>query len=700
MVKFRFLILAVFLTFAFVVGCSGGADDTPLTPTDEGRTAVENPDGTACMGFWQVVIDKASGDIDIADLRAADAIINVLGFVEPPALKGMTIDFGTLEIADPIIEVDVILTHPIPDAVFMGFDVRGVVFGPEVANADGLTVIPSPEFFSGEAFGYMDGLLGAPDSVANYEGLAGYKYFCDGLGATADLATFFEGAGNMDDRGVFSESPTQHTRHYTLDWADSAEAFFVFNYAIYANYDWPIGDPVDNVDDFDISTANSREAFCARFTENSNGLYYSGGSGGGVFNVDIKVWDWQGIDDTAHTVEFWSSDLGVSSAIAATYVGPGTEASTGIWNCDGTGTVWTPAGVGFATLLVKVIDPETFGDAWFMNLLSPGNSLYGANIYNVFPYELEIVDCPPVEVLTITPVGGNTGASIPGTAITGNGFSTGTCLEVKLEMGAEEIVATNLNVVDASNITCDISIPADPTLVGLWDVVVTSGCCSQGTLVDGFEIKSLYSEHFDSDPGSDWYKSNYQYWSGCTQGTPAWGSGAPYGQAAGALQCSGTPTWGTLAGGGICTMVSPPFDCPTATEVILRVRAMWDLGGSYPSYTCIRFYGNNGPSPGLSPFSTTGVQGSSTILLNTTAHGGVTPPGWGGGTWGEISGAGWSDNFNNWPTNITNYVDLVVPVQFHGDADFKFAFMTCPDWCGYPGTGTGIVLDDVEILTF
>ena len=104
--------------------------------------------------------------------------------------------------------------------------------------------------------------------------------------------------GNLADRGVFSEGPQQNRRHYVLDWTDSDEDFFVFNYAIYANYNWPVGDAPYTIDDFDKSTSNGAEAFCARITEISSSLNYAAGIGGGSLSLDVEVWDWQGNEAT------------------------------------------------------------------------------------------------------------------------------------------------------------------------------------------------------------------------------------------------------------------------------------------------------------------------------------------------------------------------------------------------------------------
>ncbi len=284
---FRHLTIAIALIVmtAFGVSCSNSPVSSPDTQTGALELG-EALGSTSCAGFWQVTVDPVAGTIEAADMRSGDKIVNVLGFLEPPALSGMTIDFDTLYIDNPIIEVDVIINHPFDTVYnqFTGFDVRGVVFGPELTNADGLTIIPSPEFFTGVPFGYQNGLLGTPDGIADYEGLAGYKYFTDGLDADADLAEFLSDPFFVEYRGYFPEGGLC-VRHYVLDWSNVEHDFFVFNYAIYANYDWPVGDGPYDINDFEITTANSAEAVCCKVTELDNSLYYSDGSGGGTISL-------------------------------------------------------------------------------------------------------------------------------------------------------------------------------------------------------------------------------------------------------------------------------------------------------------------------------------------------------------------------------------------------------------------------------
>ena len=480
------LSLIFILALIFMVSCSGG-DGNVITPTpaSEDRTPVSEPasGNTTCLGLWQVTIDKDAGTIEAVDMRSSNLILNVLGFLEPPAMSGMTIDFTTLVLADPIVEVDVILTHPIPDPVFMGFDVRGVVFGPEVSNADGLTVIPSPEYFDGVPFGYQDGLLGAPENYVHYKGLAGYKYFCDGLTKDADLVAFMSNPANLAKRGVFSPKPQKNTRHYVLDWSGGSLGFMVFNYAIYANYNWPTGSAPIDISDFDITTANSAEAFCAKVTETANTLWYSGVSGGGKISLDIEVWDWQGNISNV-TIESVTPGIMAQTSYSSKAAG-----STAYSYVDSFFDVFaTPIAVGNLDLLVTATDSKTFGGAWFLGLLPSTHPMYNKKVYNCWIYGTNVIECPPPKPTSVIPGSHDPDNILFAATINGTNFINGSSLDVKLKKtGQPDIPTTNVSYVSGTQIKCDITIPLN-TALGFWDVEVVNGCSVVGTGIGLFEV--------------------------------------------------------------------------------------------------------------------------------------------------------------------------------------------------------------------
>jgi len=480
MLRFVWMLTVFCAVFLFILGCSGSG--TPLVPPSNTPNDLKTAEGgqTLCLGLWQVTVDLKSATIDAVPIRQGDFILNVLGFMEPPPLVNLNIDWTSLHIgdgvADKTITVDVIFTHPIAgDPVFTGFDVRGVVFGPNLANADGLTIIPSPELFSDVPFGYQNGLLGTPEETAHYKGLAGYKYFCDDLGKDDDLVTFFSNPANLANRGKYS-SGAVHTRHYALDWDGASQAFFIFNYAVYANYNWPSGEAPIDLEDFDITTANSSEAFCAKVTETANTLYYATGGGGGALSLEVTVWDWQ---NNVSKVSLESLEAGVIDPVDAGFFGPGSDPFEGVWVFDN--IPGHPTVAGDLDLLLTVTDPMTFGGAWFMGLLPTGNSMYGKNVYNCWKYTTTVIPCPPPTITSITPSAFKQTWYADDVQIDGSNFIDGASLAVKLvQTGQPDIIGTDVKFVSGTQITCDLAIPG-AAATGAYDVVVTNGCGTDGT---------------------------------------------------------------------------------------------------------------------------------------------------------------------------------------------------------------------------
>jgi len=505
--------LVLTLALAFLVSCSGG-NENAVAPPAQDQAQVEKPGTTNLLGFWQVVINTQDKTIEATDLRSSDLILNVLGFMEPPPLTSMSIDFDTLVIADPTISVDVIFSHPIPDPVFKGFDVRGIVFGADVTNADGYTDVCNPEFFAGVPFGYQDGLLGVPDSVADYSGLAAYKYFADGIGLNDDVATFFSDEGNLADRGVFSEAPTKHSRHYELDWTDTGQPFFTFNYAVYANYNWPVGDPGDGVSAWDITTANSAEAFACKVTELANSLWYSGGTGGGSISLEVEVWDWQG-DITNVSVQSWDGTV-IPESFFDVFVGPGSTSKSYVYQFNN--LAGDPTTTGDLDLLITATDVVTFGEAWFFAMLPTSNAKYDDPLYNCFKYTTTVIECAPPVPTAINP---NKMQTYPGAytavSITGNYFTlAGGVTEVYITDGTNQADATNINVISDTSLTCDFNLSAGTPPSGTCDVVVVTACNGVGpdlvTVVNNLLFKQNFANGNGNCTGNYVYCSSSGWW--------------------------------------------------------------------------------------------------------------------------------------------------------------------------------------------
>ena len=371
---------AVLLIMFFAIGCSSGT--SPLDPGTTGPAYVpqgENKGGALLWGVWNIVIDTETETADITQVRLADDCLNVLSFLEPPALANMNIANLQLLPGQSKVNVDILLKHPfITNGEFHGFDVKGVVFGPELLNEDGKTAWMNPGDFRNVGFGYQDGLLGVPYSTAHYSGTNwGYKYFADGLGKNTSLVTFFSNSANLNNRGIFTEGST-NTRHYQLDFQTPSK-FLVFNYAIIANYDWPTGSPPYTKNDFPIATANGQEAFCLNATEISNTLWHdpNAGIGGGIVSLDVEVWDWQGLGNTSVRM----TGGGGTPTTQSSYTG-GSTSYSGIFSF--VNLSYSPSSTNPITFTFTATDSSaSFGSTWFMGLLPASNSMYSTSVYTI-----------------------------------------------------------------------------------------------------------------------------------------------------------------------------------------------------------------------------------------------------------------------------------------------------------------------------
>jgi len=398
---------AVFLAGMLVVGlhCGSGqgTPSSPLMVPGSRDVSTPTPAGDNYLwGVWRVSIEKATGEVSITQLRQCDLALNVTGFLEPPPLKNLNIDFNTLLIDGPNnhIGVDVILTHPFvtPDKVFTGFDVRGVVFGPEVRNADGWTAMMNPTDFTGVPFGYINGLLGAPDSYGNYTGdWFGYKYFCDGLGLEDDAALFFSNESNLQNRGIFQEGSI-NKRHYELYFGGEYTAFLIFNYAVVASYNWPNGSSPYDMEDFEITTANVAEPFCGNIINLENNLARDpAGKACGSFSADIELWDWQGLDLVEVNVE---SDI-LAAEPAQNLHDPGSTSKSGIFHFAKIPAAGNANPNGDYIWFVCTDASETFGSSWFMGLLDSGNSRYNDPVFTTFGLRVVLPEnTPPLAAAT------------------------------------------------------------------------------------------------------------------------------------------------------------------------------------------------------------------------------------------------------------------------------------------------------------
>ncbi len=508
--KKSFTLILVMVAF-LIAGCSsgGGVDVTvPGKTTDASPAAASHQS----WGLWQFVADPAAGSLDVVQLRTGNFHLNTRVFLEPPALVYLTLE--SLEFNGNIIEVDIGLRHPFLGLTeFTGFDVCGMLIsngsysgfddsalryaGPGdtyLVNPDGHSRWWNPVEFphNATAFAYNDGLLGTPDSVADFNStLNAYKYFCDVLddpdGPLTDVT--------QESRGMFSAGQ-KNIRHYTIELGEDG---LIFNYAVDASWTFPQGDPPWTAPDDFAASANRVEPWFINVSEAANSLYYFEGAGGGGIELSIDVYDWFGIETDSVYVESANGVIPQAGPFAPT--GGGEGYST--YEVDIADA--SPAASGPLGILITV---ET-EDEGFQDFL-PGNTTSAYYVYTT-----TVSDAPSNHTVTgIEPAYGSLDQDVTGAKVYGTNFADGPSLGVRItKTGQSDMVATNTAWQDDSTITCDFHIPSDAAL-GLWDVEVINGTGGNATGIELFEVfdcgsfsaisssSVIYAEWFNSREGA------------------------------------------------------------------------------------------------------------------------------------------------------------------------------------------------------
>jgi len=300
----KLLAVSILLTI-FLLGCSGNNTQTPTEPGTRPE-AVSGSGGAShnLWGLWQFKADPADGTLDVIPLRCAGLHLNGLKFLEPPAYVYISVQ--NVHMGAGLVDCDVKLRHPfVGQKQYTGFDVCGVLItngskgdfaDPDIKmpvqgdtrllNPDGYTRWWNPAEFPHDdtMFGYKDGLMGTPDSTADFTATINpYKLFCDDLtdpSAALDTLT-------PANRCVFSAGE-ENVRHYTVAYGAGG---LIFNYAVDACWKFPDGTPPYNVPDDFGPGANRPEAWNAVITEKANTLWNDGSNSGGSLKLWVDLWD-------------------------------------------------------------------------------------------------------------------------------------------------------------------------------------------------------------------------------------------------------------------------------------------------------------------------------------------------------------------------------------------------------------------------
>ena len=315
---------------AAIVGCSSGGNNNPISPVSaEKETLVA---GHSIWGLWQFELKPEMGTIEVTPVRNADLHLNAMHFIEPPAYVNLSVE--QVQYTGKTVKCVVNLRHPFLGLVqYTGFDVCGILItngslsgfhDPDLVmagegetrllNPDGYTRWWNPAEFPinpGTMLGYQDGMLGVPDSVADYNcTLNAYKYFADELGPDDALDLL-----SIEGRGMFSAGQ-KNSRRYIIEIGNDG---LVFNYAVDASWKFPTGGPPwEAPDDFGMG-ANRPEAYRINDTETENSL---NPEGGGQLGLEIRVYDWAGAESNEVTIES-PGIISPASSFTPDYVGDG-----------------------------------------------------------------------------------------------------------------------------------------------------------------------------------------------------------------------------------------------------------------------------------------------------------------------------------------------------------------------------------------
>ena len=466
-----FLLIAI-----LVCGCSGKAIG-PITPDEPATSRIEQSSHNI-WGLWQGVINPHDQTLQFVQLRAGNFHLNALTFLEPPPLVNLTLE--SLKFNGNIIDADIGLRHPFLGLTeFTGFDVCGIFItngsiagfndpalrvagkgDTRLLNPDGYSRWWNPaEFPHGNTMlNYKDGLLGTPDSSADYNStINAYKYFCDDLAPNDPM-----GKVTLGKRGLFSAGQ-KNIRHYKIDMGDA----LIFNYAVDACWEFPQGSkPWVAPDDFGPN-ANRPEAWRVSITELENTLYNDGSNKGGDIKLLLDVYDW---------VNAGLNKVRVESPGNC----PMVESATPI---DG--------GAGYSTYEIEILDATPAQG--FINLLisvESENIGYGGLLpdktvtaYFIHPAPVSSLPLNPT-VTAILPDHADQHSFVDDAVITGTNFAN--VKSVRLEKGTNVIEADSFAVDSPTQITADFDLMG--YTYGFYDVVIEVMAGVTGKLDKGFHI--------------------------------------------------------------------------------------------------------------------------------------------------------------------------------------------------------------------
>ena len=417
--KTWFCSLPAIIILAFFVSCSSGNSRNPVTPIappgsvpDLSPAAIPTDSHTMLWGYFDLFMDPDEMKVEAVPNRTAGYSINVVQFLNANPL-GVTVSFNGKTVVPGYItiDMDVTITHPLNNAKFDGYDVRGVLLGrgsqtmlydtglnyavkdvdQELLNADGYTRwFNFPEFISPGIFGYTPGIL-APPGYNPDATLNPYKYFGEGLTAGGSVWSYLtSGDPNV---GYFLHG-TSNTRNYQVRFPIPIPGI-KYGYAIIAN--WEGGDP-------QFHPSHSRETVGCGVLPNHTLYYIDDSDNGGALKFDLSIFDWlselNGGSMSDYTIWIESTVLSsdyVANANDMTPIGGGENFSTYRFDIPADNVT----GLTGNEMFVIVEYP---GEDYTNPFNVP--NLVDAPLTAFFRYDLEVLNVHPPEIQLIAPNGG------------------------------------------------------------------------------------------------------------------------------------------------------------------------------------------------------------------------------------------------------------------------------------------------------
>jgi hypothetical protein len=370
----NYLLVFVPVIWLLLVGCQGN----PTIPRPAQDLVPQRQELSTqphqFLGYFDLVIDKEAQSVELLPARTSDIHLNLTGIFNAFNSVGLVFQPGLSDLPNGLVVVDFVITHPFPNnPELSAFDMKAILYSagtlvigavtlsdvdePQLLNADGYTQWWNPiEFTNATPFGYIESEIPHSPVGQLTATVNPYKLFADVLGPTDTLGPVANEPMDSDEGRAVLRAGSACTRRMEIDFPMSP-AQVVYGIGIDCCWDVPVPNPPSAVpDDFPIQ-ANQPEAYRIHMNPVLNSLYYDTGAakGGGLLEMEVFAWDWQGqqagnIHSEIDSIKLYSPGMW-TGGIAATY-----DSDTGVFAkyvVDLTGTA-VPTHVGPVKIFARV----------------------------------------------------------------------------------------------------------------------------------------------------------------------------------------------------------------------------------------------------------------------------------------------------------------------------------------------------------